>query len=391
MKIKKLNRKEREKAYMISAYCFHMRIENGEINKEEVESDQLDDWGAFDDNGTLMAHIIDHRFSFYLDGKPVSAGGIGGVSTLPEYRNAGAIREMFKRILKDDYRNGKVISALYPFKHEFYRKAGYEVVTFMNEYSFAPSVLCDYHFDGEVCKWNNGDPADDFLRVYQTFAPAYNMALMRGEECMQYHLKADKPYIDRKFAYAFKQKGKPVSYLIFTDIRHDPAAILQVEECAWTGRDGFYAILGFLARFEADYGEIKLPLPKGIDLLRLIRSPQAYDIKKHCCQHFMVRVINVKKLLEQIAKPADCDLKIRVIDDIIEENNRTYRLKADGVTESKAKKADLELDVRALGQMAIGAVNFDEAMLRRDVTLYANEKMLRTVFTEKNIWCGDHF
>jgi predicted acetyltransferase len=298
---------------------------------------------------------------------------------------------MFKRILKDDQRNGKVISALFPFKHEFYRKAGYEVVTFMNEYTFTPSVLSDYRFDGEVCKWSNGDPVEDFLKVYQTFASRYNMALMRDEDCMQYHLKTDKPYIDRKFSYLFKQKGKPIAYLIFTDIRHDPAAILKVEECAWTGRDGFYAILGFLARFEADYGEIKLPLPKGIDLLRVIRSTQSYDINKHTCQHFMVRVINARKLLEQVVKPADCDLKIRVIDDIIEENNRTYRVKADQVAECKAKKADLELNVRALGQMAIGAVNFDEAMLRRDVTLFSNEEMLRSVFAEKNIWCGEHF
>ena len=265
----------------------------------------------------------------------------------------------------------------------------------MNEYQFVPAVLSDYHFDGEVRKWNPGDSVADFLQVYQAFAPKFNFAMERNEEQMLEHVKVGKPYLDRRFSYVFKQDGMPIAYLIFTDVRHDPAAILQVEECAWTGREGFLAILGFLARFEADYGEIKLPLPKGIDLLRIIHSSRAYDIRKETQQNFMVRVINAKKLLELIRKPADCDFTVKVTDEIIQENNGTFRVKADQVQripESRAKKsADLEVDARALGQMAVGAVNFDEALLREDVAVHAKEDMFRSVFTEKNIFCGEHF
>lgn len=391
MKIRKLEKKDLYDAYLISAYCFHMRIEDTEAEREKIEAESHDDWGAFDDDGKMMARIINHRFAFHLDGRTVQTGGIGAVSTLPEYRDRGAVREMFRELLPDAYRNGEVLSALYPFKHEFYRKAGYEVVTFMNEYTLAPSVLCNYRFDGQVCKWEKGDPVEDFLEVYSAFAPKFNLSMERGAEQMLEHLKVDKPYMDRKFSYVFRQEGKNIAYLIFTDIRHDPAAILQVEECAWTCRDGFYAIIGFLARFEADYGEIRLPLPKGIDLLRIIQSPRAYDIRKDTQQNFMVRAVNVRKLLELIRKPADCDFTIKVADDIIADNNRTFRVRTGKVAESRVKHADLEVDVRALGQMAVGAVSFDEAMLRRDVTVNANEDMLRTVFVEKNNFCGEHF
>ena len=393
MKIKKLDKKELFDAYLIAVYCFHMRVEDVEAKREEIEAETHDDWGAFDEDGTMMARIINNRFLFCLDGQAVPTGGIGAVSTLPEYRNCGAVREMFQELLPDSYRNGEVISTLYPFKHEFYRKVGYEVVTFMNEYIFAPSVLCKYHFDGEVKAWKPGSSVTDFLDVYNEFAPRFNLSLVRDEEKMTEHMKVDKPYMDRKFSYILKREGKPIAYVIFTDVRHDPAAILQVEECAWSNRDGFYAILGFLSRFDADYGEIKLTLPKGIDLLRLIESPRAYDIRKQTLQAFMVRVIHAKKLLELIRKPEACDFTVKVTDEIIAENNRIFRVKANEGLEvaEEAMTADLELSVRALGQMAVGAVNFDEALLRPDVTVNSKEELLRSVFREKNIFVGEHF
>ena len=164
-----------------------------------------------------------------------------------------------------------------------------------------------------------------------------------------------------------------------------------MEECAWIGRDGFEAILGFLARFEADYGTIRLRLPKGIDLLRIIESPLAYEIEKEPSQSFMIRVINAKKLLEIIRKPADCDFSIRITDELIEENNATYRVRAESVRSCKSAKPDIKLDVRSLGQLAVGCLNPDEAMLRKDVSVNANEEMLRRVFVEKNIFVSEEF
>ena len=391
MKIKRLEGKERFEAYLTAVYCFHMRVEDTEAERERMEADTKEDWGAFDENGKLMGRILNHKFDFYLDGKSVRTGGIGAVATLPEYRDRGVIKGIFKELLPAAYKDGEVISALYPFKHEFYRKQGYEVVPAWNEYSLTPGLLCNYRFDGEVIKWNEGDPVTDFMKVYDAFAPQFNLAMARTKEQMKDHLKTDKPYIDRKFAYVLKTGGKPVAYVIFTDIRHDPAAILEVEECAWTNRAGFHAILGFLARFEADYGTIKLTLPKGIDLIRIVQSPLAYDIQKIPQQNFMVRVINAKKLLETISKPADCDITIRISDEIIAENNATYRVTADSVKVCRKKKADIELNERALAQLAVGCLNLDEAMLRADVCVNSKEEMLRRLFTEKKIFVGEHF
>ncbi len=391
MKIRRLKGKERFEAYLTFVYCFHARVDDVEAKRKECEAETNEDWGAFDENGKLMGRIINSKFEYLLDGKPVRGGGIGAVATLPEYRGQGVIKAIFKKLLQAAYKDGEVISTLYPFKHEFYRKQGYEVLTPWNVYSLRPELLCRYNFDGEVCKWEQGDPVDDFMSVYESFNPRSGLAMARTPEQMLDHLKVEKPYIDRKFSYVLKRDGSPIAYVIFTDIKNDPAAILKVDECAWTGRDGFNAMLGFLARFEADYGTIKLGLPKGIDLLRIVRSPHAYDIEKKTAQGFMLRVINAHTLLETIAKPADCDFTIRVHDDLIAENDRVFRVRHDGVKRVSSKKADIETDVRALGQLAAGCLNLDEAVLRNDVEVHAKEEMLRRVFVEKNIFIGEHF
>ena len=421
MHIKKLEGKERCEAALISAYCFHFRVEDLEAERAKAEADTREDWGAFDEDGTLMAHICNNKYDFYLDGKVIQTGGIGVVSTLPEYRNKGAVRGIFRELLPEACQNGEVLSTLYPFKHEFYRKQGYEVVTFKNDYTLKPEYLSGCRFDGEVCRWNPGDDVEEFLEVYRAFAPKFNLAMARGEAEMKEHLKVEKPYMERKFSYLLRQNKTPVAYVIFTDIRHDPAAILQVEECAWTSRDGFYAILGFLARFEADYGTIRLPLPKGIDLLRIIQTPQAYEIKKETGQGFMVRVINARRLLELLDKPADCDFTVKIHDELIAENNQTLHVWGDRVEEATVDRSgycsgnsnpegssseganlgaegnasegtpDIELSVRALGQLAVGCINLDEAMLRRDVCVNKKEGMLRRCFPEKMIFVSERF
>ena len=408
MTIKKLEGKERFEAHKLFVYCFHQRPENIEAEREKQEAETQEDWGAFDDDGKLMARIINNHYDFCLDGKAVKTGGIGGVATYPEYRETGAIREIFKALLLEAYKNGEVLSALYPFNHKFYRKFGYEVLPFRNEYKMHPNVLKDYHSLAaeekcEVRRWQEEDGVTDFLNVYEKFASGFNLSALRTEEMMKEHLKFEKEYVDRKFSYIFSRDGVPLAYLIFKDEFNPQAAVLKVEECAWTCRAGFNSILNFLSRFSADYGSIVLPLPKGLDFLKIVHAPNAYEIEKHACQHFMVRVMNVLKLFEVIRKPADCDFTIKIEDDLIEENNLTLRVLADKVEVlagvgagasnglTNVSKPDIELDIRALSQLAVGCTNLDEAALRSDVTINGNEEMLRKVYIEKPILITESF
>jgi len=314
------------------------------------------------------------------------------VATLPEYRNTGAIREIFRALLPAAYEAGEVISTLYPFNHAFYRKQGYDTVAYRNVYTLDPAFLEPYKTDCKATLWHPGDGVGEYLKVYNEFIKGFNLAMPRNEEIMKKHIAVDSLFKERQFSYLFTKNGKSLAYVIFEDVKSEPEALLRVEETAWVNRDGFEAVLAFLGRFDADYGKISLPLPYGIDLLRIIRTRRAYDIEKSTEISYMVRVINAEKLLTVLKKPADCDFTLKLTDDIILQNNAVFRVTADGVERVTGEVCpDLEIAHTSFAQLATGCIGLDEAMLKPDVQVNGKEELLRRVFTEKKIFINEHF
>jgi len=88
---------------------------------------------------------------------------------------------------------------------------------------------------------------------------------------------------------------------------------------------------------------------------------------------------------------------------ILQENNLTLRVMADkvevlsgvdagaGAGLTNVSKPNIELDIRALSQLAVGCTSLDEAALRSDVKINSNEEMLRRVFIEKPILITENF
>ena len=390
MEVRQLKPEEHFEANLISTVAFHMKMEDPEKNREESLKSEDEDWGAFSDDGTIMARIINNHYESRLDGQRVRNGGIGAVSTLPEYRNTGAVKAIFEKLLPEARRNGEIISTLYPFNHAFYRKFGYETVRWLDHYEFAPAVLKGYRFCGTAELWKPGDPVNEYTALYNRFADGFNLAMYREDEMMLKLIKGEY-YKDRKFCYLLREHGKAVAYLVFQDVRNDPAAILTVKDLAWDGREGFLAILGFLGRFTADYGTIRMFLPSCLQMLSVIQTPMAYDIQQTATQAYMIRAVNVKRLLEIIRKPDDSKFVIRVEGDAqIPENNGTWAVSG-GSAELTDEAPDLTVSVQALGQMAAGAVDLAEAMYRPDVAMAGNRAVLEKVFVRKPILVEDHF
>ena len=393
MVVRRLAQGEIFAAQKISSIAFHIRVSDAEKERfrEESEKDTTENWGAFAEDGTLMARIVNNRFETYLDGHVVRNGGIGAVSTLPEYRSSGAIREIFRGLLPSAYRGGEVLSTLYPFNHEFYRKAGYETVCWKNVYEMAPAVLARYRFSGRAARWDEGKSAEEFVRLYERFASGYNLSMRRAEaEMVKRRMEGDS-YRDGQFCYMLYEGDRPVAYLVYRDVPAKEDPTLSVRDLAWLGREGFEAILGFLARFSADYGSIELPLPMGMELYSLLRGDRAYDVRKTTRQDYMVRVIDARKLLALIRKPEGSRFVVRVTDDeILPQNVGAWAVRGDAA-EPTDDQPDLVVSCRALGQMAVGAVSLDEACYREDVRVLGNEKTLEKVFVRKPIFVQDHF
>ena len=389
MFVRQLQPDERFEAQLIATVAFHGRIDDPEKARQEAARYSAEQWGAFTDSGEMMASIVNNHFTTRFDGTQALLGGVGGVSTLPEYRVGGAIRAIFLQLLPHARERGEILSALYPFYHAFYRKFGYETACQTAVYSIPPRALQEYRFEGEARLWKTGDAVSPYTDLYNRFSSRFNLSMVRDDDMTSRHVRGEY-YKDRRFCYLLKDGGRFLAYVVFQDVRHDPMAILKVEDVAWDGGEGFRALLGFLSRFSADYGEIALPLPNSIELFSVIHSPDAYNISKTLHQSFMVRPVDAPKLLASLKMPEGAAFTVQVSDDILTENSGIWRV-TPGSAEPARGEADIALSIQALGILAVGAVSLGEAALREDVSIRSNRAVLESVFTRKPIFVQDHF
>lgn len=339
-----------------------------------------DDWGCFTDDGRLMAHVQNtHRLTMF-DGHEVYTGCIGGVSTFPEFREGGAVREIFsKRLFADAYENGEVFSYLFPFNHSFYRKFGYEVCGELPLYRFPVSALKGRRFTGWVKLWLPGDDVSDHAALYAAFAKKYNVAHVRSVEDMKERIHSD-PFESRRYTYLLGN-SEPCAFITFTDDRSGGVSTVSVQDFAWQDKEGFDAILGFLARYSADYDEISMRMPANMKLAFII--PDGYSLKKtELMNGYMARLINAKKALEMLKKPDGAAFTIEINDVLIPENSGTWRVFGN-TAERCADEPDITVSATALAPMLLGYTCLETAGLRDDVKFWKNRDILEKIFTEK--------
>lgn len=390
MTVRLLNAGERFEAGRISMICFHNRLEGDvEEKKKQCEAETCEDWGAFSEDNKLMAHIINNSFSARFDGHIVQMGGIGAVSTLPEYRNTGAVRKIFEALLPAAYEKGEVFSSLYPFSHEFYRKFGYDTVCYVNCYEFTPDSLKKYSFDGEAVQYQPGSEVHEYADIYNRYASDYNLSAVRDDKSMKEHMEGEY-FRNRRFAYLLRRNNIGIAYLIFSDKKEGEGFMIDIEDMAYNGNEGFNAILGFLGRFSADYAKIRMKLPYDTDLHLIIRTADAYSVSKRTYFNFMCRIINVQKALELMKKPDGAEFTVAVNDPYITENNGTWRVNAAGVDRCD-DEPQMTVSIPTLSQLVSGAITLKEAMLKNDIEISNNRETFETVFAGKPVCIAEDF
>lgn len=395
MKVRRLESTDIFEAWRIQGICFHARLTDEEIEQKRQESltSTSEIWGAYTHDDVMMGSIVNNHFTVRVSGQDVMAGGIGGVSTLPEYRESGAIRAIFGELLKAGRERGEVISMLYPFNHGFYRKFGYETATTGTCFEMKPEHLKAYRHAGWVRQWKNGEPVTAFTDIYNAWSQDYHLSCRRTDQDMADQHVSKKYMQDRRFCYLLGRDGEDMAfaYVVLDDVYNDPQAILNVREAAWLSAEGFRAVLGFLSRFGADYGMLRFcNLPTGIDVAAGCLDP--YGAKTYPQRAYMVRVMNTQKLLEAFCRGRDAHFVLQVTgDDMLPPNNGIYRVNGDEVTQDDTLLPDIAMDMHALGRLLSGDAEPDSVFMRPDVTVQAGAKEVKKVFFRRRVYVGDHF
>jgi predicted acetyltransferase len=205
----------------------------------------------------------------------------------------------------------------------------------------------------------------------------------------------------KPFVYAWYQGNKPRGYLIYTFEQADNglnhrAGTLNVHEICYDSIKSLLAILSFCYNHSSQADRFKLTVPNTDVLYDLFTEPDNITCK--LLTGPMVRLVDVTQALSELQYPSiDKNITISVSDEFAEWNNGTFTLNINNGTGSCSRnpnsKADINIDIGALSQLAVGyrsameLVNSNRMELNSEISVTDISK----IFPEKTVFLTHRF
>ena len=410
MEARKIGREEVPASRKISAVAFQYGFDCKVGESDPYPFGHMDMWGAFDGGGRMMSRMDVLHHTAYLDGHEVGSAGIGGVATLPEYRNMGAVRAMISAAFGDMAARGQCISQLFPFDFGYYAKFGYGAYFERIHIKARMEALTDAA--GFV---RNGDctfvDSKDDVRLhglYGRYAAVRNGALKRDGRLWGDRL-SDNAYLRRLYPYVYSGRtGAPTGYFVFSP-ENDCMRIVEIcYECL----DDIKGMLGFAKNLDRQFTHVIVhELPAADDFSLALPDQKLMERTLHYSS--MARIVDVGRVLGLMRYPmGKGGFSMSVSDPSIPANEGLFEVRyRDGVatdmerrpagTAASGKAAptrpgggpDMEVAVGALAMLVMGT---DHIFSRRygalpGLRVHANHKALGEVFVRKDVFLGDHF
>lgn len=350
---------------------FDLEKAKAEAAREKTEEELREQarnrcFGALSDDGKILYGCVNSReYTCRFDGGAYKLGGIGGVSTLPPYRHNGAIRASLSASLRDMYENGFTFSYLYPFSTQYYRKFGYEVGAEARRWVMPLADIRPKDVGGTIEQIFPGDDFSPLLEVYDACFADCNMSAVRDR--YDAGLEKAKLMEEHRYVYVWRNEaGAPRGLMIAHKTREDGAVVMDCNHTFGAqNENGFLfcdmealsALLFFVkSAFSADYDKIRFTTRREIDLTSLVGENNSAS-----CSMFwngMLRVVNVRRVLENCNCRGTGCVRIAVEDTILPENCGTWKLTfAPGqvnFVEKTEEQPDVSMTINAFSALICG-------------------------------------
>ena len=325
-----------------------------------------------DGESVLSKATFGTRNSRYC-GKYIKTLTVGGVSTEPEHRRSGYVRQMFDKVLPIAPEHGCSVTMLHPFSFAYYRMFGYErvcdhlIVEFpMSKLEYLPRV-------NDLVKLSGNDRVSDVIKIYEEFASKRNIMFQRFNGAY-WPLE---PKLSEKTTYIRYHGNEPEGYITlgvekYFKVNHSASINLNVYEMAYINADALRDLLGFVRMFEGENETVKIhncAMMPELDLMLRHYTHTSYVT----VPDVMARVLDTKAMLEANEYPRAYGHFTVAVEDKLPSVAGVYEVeyqngngdvkKVSDSADSFTGKYDLRCTVQAFTQLIYGYYSVTPAML----------------------------
>lgn len=394
MIVRKTTAEESRRVNEIFAIAFEQPLQNGPA---DPENQRIYHWAAYDDiTEAMMSTISISDFQIQFDGHSCKMGGIGGVATLPQYRRTGGIRGCFEAALPDMYTAGYDFSYLYPFSTGYYRKFGYECCVQKYHTAIHLGLLNPPPTSGILRLAESSDPMTEAIRAIDSiWEKTYNMMVLHQDADYAWTKKAY-PAATQEFTYVYFGSGMPKAYTTFKKEDQPDGRNLICSRFCFTDKEGFWGLMQLFKSLSADHMYVKFHLPAGAGMQYLMSEWSLGAAQWEIQPAGMVRVINVKRVLEKARYIGSGSLTLKIHDPQIKENNCSFAVafragRAISVEMTQAEP-DAVLSIQAFSALLAGVCDFaDAAQWFSGLEVLNPSVCLAQIFYRKPLMISDFF
>lgn len=384
MKIRHAKEDELKDIKNIWDYCFN----DGESFVEYYFKDKYKRHNTIvvEDEGEVVSSLQLNQYKINLNNKIYNTSYVVGVSTLPQVRGRGYMKNIMKFMLKELYRKNQLVSILMPIDYRLYRKYGYEHCYDQIEYNINIEDLSNYKINGKLYKANRYN-INELVDISKNFLKDVNGNVERDDKFYQSLLEEIKS--ENGHIYIHENDGSEGYIIYFLD-----GETMFVREIYYKNMDSLKSMLKFIYNHNTQCKKVKISAPINDKIKFVLDNPRTCDIK---IKPFMMgRIINLKAYLESLTIKSNIEgsLNILVKDNYIENNNGVFKIQIKNnrlFVEKVNEKHTVSFNINTLTQLAFSYIDIDEAILLNDLKISKRDiSLLNYIFKKRNNYINEY-
>lgn len=343
---------------------------------------------ACEDND-IVSSLQLNQYKINLDNKVYDTSYIVGVSTFPQVRGRGYMRNIMDFSLNELYKKGQLISILMPIDYRLYRKYGYEHCYDQLEYNINIDDLKNFNLNGRLYKASEKN-IDDLININNIFLEDVNGNTVRDKD---YYINLFREVkSEGGHVYVYKDRSYKGYIIYFLNGEN-----MFVRELFYKDLDSLKSILKFIYNHNTQCKSVTISAPVNDKIKFVLENPKTTDIK---IKPFMMgRVINVEKYLNglQAEESIDISANIFIEDKFIKENNGVFNIEIKN-KKVKAKKIrgnySLSLSINSFTQLAFSYIDIKDIIVLNNIDRNNKNKdaiqLLKVLFKKKENYINEY-
>jgi len=356
-------------------------------------------FAAYTEEGKMVSTMECIPYELRVNGNSAKASGIGGVATLPEYRNLGAVREMFREALAEMWEKGEVFSLLNPFSRAYYRKFGYEDIGSIRRWRIPLAAIAKYDAGGTVRELVGADNVAPLVEIDRKMLENFDFSVDRRAKDYASDRRAN-PLESNFRTYVWSDDaGRDRAYITFS--RREDSGEQVLWACGTMANNGvgftdataLRAILSFLRTFASQFKSVIFPLAENMSLLGIL--PETTEVRQTVRFAASLRIVDIEKAMMLLKPRSAGTLTLGISDSMCPWNAGCWRIEFDDEKVLSCKLCtetpDAELPISALMPLYAGARGGDELDWLDGVRVYNPAAPFAALFYRKSIFLVESF